>query len=70
MYVYFRKHEDELVMVLINNNLKPVSIDLDRFHEVLGSRKKSRSVASSLDYDLRNKISIKQKTAVILDVFF
>ena len=70
VYVYFRKHEDELVMVLINNNLKPVSIDLDRFHEVLGSRKKARSVASSLDYNLTNNINIKQKTAVILDVIF
>ena len=57
-------------MVLINNNLKPVSIDLDRFHEVLGSRKKARSVASSLDYNLTNNINIKQKTAVILDVIF
>jgi len=57
-------------MVLINNNLKPVSVDLDRFHEVLGSRKKARSVASSLDYNLTNNINIKQKTAVILDVIF
>ena len=70
MYVYFRKHEHELVMVLINNNFKPVSVDLDRFHEVLGSRKKARSVASGLDYDLTDNMSIKKKTVVILDAIF
>ena len=70
VYVYFRKHEDEIVMVLINNNFKPVSVDLDRFHEVLGNRKKARSVASGLDYDLTDNMSIKQKTVVILDAIF
>ncbi len=57
-------------MVLVNNNSNPVSVDLKRFYEVLDKRKKARSVVSSLDYDLREKISIKEKTAIILDVIF
>ena len=57
-------------MVLVNNNWNPVSVDLKRFYEVLDKRKKARSVVSSLDYDLREKISIKEKTAIILDVIF
>jgi len=70
VYVYFRSHDDELVMVLVNNNSDPVSIDLKRFYEVLDKRTKARSVISILDYDLREKISIKQKTVLILDVIF
>ena len=57
-------------MVLVNNNSNPVSVDLKRFYEVLDKRKKARSVVSSLDYGLREKISIKEKTAIILDVIF
>ena len=70
VYVYFRSHDDELVMVLVNNNSEPVSVDLKRFYEVLDKRKQARSVISSLDYHLSEKISIKQKTALILDVIF
>jgi len=57
-------------MVLVNNNSEPVSVDLKRFYEVLDKRKQARSVISSLDYDLREKISIKEKTALILDINF
>ena len=70
VYVYFRSHDDELVMVMVNNNPEPVSVDLKRFYEVLDKRKQSRSVISSLDYHLSENISIKQKTALILDVIF
>ena len=70
VYVYFRSHDDKLVMVLVNNNSEPVSVDLKRFYEVLDKRKQARSVISSLDYHLSEKISIKQKTALILDVIF
>ena len=70
VYVYFRSHGDELVMLLVNNNFEPVSVDLKRFYEVLDKRKQARSVISSLDYDLREKISIKEKTVLILDIIF
>jgi hypothetical protein len=70
VYAYFRSHGDELVMVLVNNNSEAVNIDLKRFYEVLDKRKQARSVISSLDYDLREKISIKEKTALILDIIF
>jgi len=57
-------------MVLVNNNSEAVNIDLKRFYEVLDKRKQAKSVISSLDYDLRKKISIKEKTALILDIIF
>jgi len=55
---------------LVNNNSEPVNIDLKRFYEILDKKKKARSVISSLDYDLSEKISIKEKTALILDIIF
>lgn len=57
-------------MVLVNNNLEPVSVDLKWLYDVLDKRKQARSVISSLDYELRVKISIKEKTALILDIIF
>ena len=35
VYVYFRKYDDELVMVLMNNNNKTKNISTDRFFEIL-----------------------------------
>ena len=70
MYVYFRLYGDELIMVLVNNNFKTVSVDLKRFYEVLGNKKQARSVITNLDYNLNETISVKQKTVLILDVIF
>ena len=69
-YVYFRTYGDELAMVLVNNNQEPKNIDIKRFYETLGKRKRAKSVINSLDYDLRKNISMKGKTALILEVTF
>ena len=70
VYVYFRSYEGELIMVLVNNNFKTASVDPKRFYEVLNDKKQARSVITNLDYNLNETISVKQKTALILDVIF
>ena len=70
VYVYFRIYGDELAMVLVNNNQEPKNIDIKRFDEILGKRKRAKSVINSLDYDLRKNISMKEKSALILEITF
>ena len=70
VYVYFRIYGDELAMVLVNNNQEPKNVDIKRFDEILGKRKRAKSVINSLDYDLRKNISMKEKSALILEITF
>ena len=68
VYIYFRKYEDELVMVLINNNNKTKYISTDRFFELLADKKQGRSIVGNKVYDLTTKINLPGKTALILEI--
>ncbi|MCS5652902.1 MAG: glycoside hydrolase family 13 protein [Candidatus Marinimicrobia bacterium] len=68
VYVYFRKYEDELVMVLMNNNNKTKNISTDRFFELLADKKQGRSIVGNKVYDLTTKINLPAKSALILEI--
>jgi len=68
VYIYFRKYEDELVMVLMNNNNKTKYISTDRFFELLADKKQGRSIVENKVYDLTTKINLPGKSALILEI--
>ena len=68
VYVYFRKYEEELVMVLMNNNNKTKYISTDRFFELLADKKKGESIVGNKVYDLTRKINLPGKSALILKI--
>ena len=68
VYIYFRKYEDELVMVLMNNNHKTKNIKTDRFFELLADKKEGISIMENKVYDLTTKINLPGKTALILEI--
>ena len=68
IYVYFRKVEKELVMVLINNNNKSKRISTNRFHEVLAGRNQAKSVLDNKVYDLSAEIDLPRKSALVLEI--
>jgi glycosidase len=68
VYIYFRKYEDELVMVLINNNNNKKNISTDRFFELLADKKQGRSIVENKVYDLTTKINLPGKSALILEI--
>ena len=68
VYVYFRLYENDLVMVLVNNNLKPTKVNLERFYEVLGKSKIGKSVIGNVEYDLKQDIKIDKKSVLVLEV--
>ena len=68
VYVFFRKYEDDLVMVLINNNNKTKNISTDRFFELLADKKQGISIVGNKVYDLTSKINLPGKSALILEI--
>ena len=68
VYVYFRKYNNELVMVLINNNTSDASVSSERFYEILDDKTQGISVPKKQVFDLENDIQVPGKTALILDL--
>ena len=68
VYVYFRKYNNELVMVLINNNTSDASVSSKRFYEILDDKTQGISVPKKQVFDLENDIQVPGKTALILDL--
>ena len=69
LYTYFRLFDDELVMVVINNNKNKKYLDLGHFEDILNGKKKGICALSKKEYDMDKKISIPEKSTLILDVY-
>ena len=68
MYIYFRKHEKDLVMVAVNNLDNAKNLDPDLYTDVIGKKKKAIEVLSGKSYSLRKKIIIDPKSAKIFQI--
>ena len=68
-YVYFRVLEGQKVMVVINNNVAPTTLKLDRFREVLGNAGSGKEVLSGSPVYLNvPSMEVGAKTALIIEV--
>ncbi len=70
VYVYFRYNDDEKVMVIINNNEKEQTFDLNRFAESLQGVSKGKDVISGKEIPVsaHNKITVSGKSSLILEL--
>lgn len=68
MYVYFRYNDEETVMVVLNNLEKEQELSLTRFKEIIKSKTKAVDVITNSKFNLTDKISIKPKSALILEL--
>ncbi|QOW08852.1 alpha-amlyase [Kaistella flava (ex Peng et al. 2021)] len=70
VYVYFRYNDNDKVMVIINNNEKEQTFNLDRFAESLNGVSKGKDVISGKEFSIspQNKIRISGKSSLILDL--
>tara|TARA_Y100000591_G_C21853060_1_gene712943 strand:- start:3779 stop:5608 length:1830 start_codon:yes stop_codon:yes gene_type:complete len=69
VYVYFREHKNDLVMVAMNNNEKKMRIDPQRFYEVIKDRKSGKNIFNDKIYKLSNKVTIPAKTVTVLEIY-
>ena len=70
VYVYFRYNENAKVMVIINNNEKDQTFDLNRFEESLDGVSKGKDViiGKEISISTQNKITISGKSSLILEL--
>ncbi|VAW29710.1 hypothetical protein MNBD_BACTEROID07-192, partial [hydrothermal vent metagenome] len=68
VYVYFRSYEGEKVMVLLNNNEKPVTVDLNRFTEDLQGFTKGKDVLSGKSVARLKSLILPAKSPRIIEL--
>ena len=68
VYVYFRKLNNQKVMVVMNNSLENQTIDLTRFSEELDDFHALKEVISGSLFELKNQLTINSKSALIIEL--
>ncbi len=68
VYVYFRSYEGKKVMVMLNNNEKPVMVNLTRFAEDLNGFSKARNVINDNTFSFGKEMKLQGKSAEILEL--
>lgn len=68
VYVYFRTLPDEAVMVVMNANHGEVSLDTNRFSEVLNDYTSGVDVLTGKKIDTKMSIAVSGKTSLILEL--
>ena len=68
VYVYFRYHESEKIMVILNKNKKAISLNMDRFAEILAGESTGEDVLSLKTYDLARTVPVSPRSALVLQL--
>lgn len=67
-YVYFRIHEEQTIMVVMNAGDDPATLNRDRFAEILDDFKTGVDVISGKKIDLKNDFEVAGKTTGIWEL--
>jgi glycosidase len=68
VYVFFRYTPGQTVMVILNKNTAPVSVDLRRFEEILSGKATGRNVLSGESIPLDKALRVDGKSALVLEI--
>ena len=68
MYVYFRHDSNEKVMVIMNKNKENVTLNLDRFQEMLKGISNGQDVISKEQFNMQDEIILKPMRTLILEL--
>jgi glycosidase len=67
VYVIFRQNRDETVMLILNKNEKPYSLNLERFNEMNLIGKRFKNILTSEEVILKNKLQLKDNGVILLN---
>ncbi|WP_019676297.1 glycoside hydrolase family 13 protein [Arsukibacterium perlucidum] len=67
-YTYFRYNHKQIVMVVMNKQHQPVTLDLGRFNEVLPPDKTATEVISGQQIHLDNQLTVPARGTLLLDI--
>jgi len=68
VYVYFRYTDNQKLMILLNKNTDKVTLDLNRYNEMIPNAFRAKDIVSGKDFSFQNTIDIPAKTAMILEI--
>lgn len=68
VYVYFRYNDKEKVMVVINKNDKPQTLDLNNYSEIIPNEISVKDVISDTEFTINKNLEIKGKSSYILEI--
>jgi len=70
IYVYFRQHGSETLMVVLNGNAEPRKLDLSRFDQFLkGKQKLSSQINTNKEMNIPKEIELQPLEAEVYKVF-
>lgn len=69
IYVYFRYDNQKTVMVVMNKNEKPTTLETKRFDEILQSKTSAKNILNNETQTLKNGVIISPKSTMIFEVF-
>jgi glycosidase len=68
VYVYFRHDADEIVMIILNNNDNPQTVQTERYQEMMKGYRTGKEIISQTEMNNLNKIHIPKKSAMIIEL--
>jgi len=68
VYIYFRYNDREKVMVLLNKNEAAVTVDMNRYKEIIPNHFTAKDIVSNTAITVNNTLEIAAKTAMILEI--
>lgn len=68
VYVYFRYNDKEKVMVVINKNDKPQTLDLNNYSEIIPNEIAVKEVISDTEFNINKNLEIKGKSSYIFEI--
>ncbi|WP_379968878.1 glycoside hydrolase family 13 protein [Epilithonimonas sp. UC225_85] len=68
VYVYFRYNDQKKVMIILNKNIENVTLDMNRYSEIISNQIKVKDIISDKEFEIENTIIVPAKTAMILEI--
>ncbi len=68
VYVYFRYNDQKTVMIVMNSNEQPFSLETGRFQERLGTFAQAKDVLTGTSYALNQPLKLAARTAYVLEL--
>ncbi|MDP2038264.1 MAG: glycoside hydrolase family 13 protein [Ignavibacteria bacterium] len=68
VYIYFRYNNEQKVMVILNKNSEHVTLEMNRYSEMISNKFKAKDIISDKELDVENTLTISEKTAMILEI--
>lgn len=68
VYVYFRYNDKEKVMVILNKNKEKVTLDMNKYHQMIPNAFNAREIITNTEIAVNNSLEIAPKTALILEI--